>query len=189
MATKSKKKASSKKSTVKRTVTTASKEASMKKTTAKAKQQNHVGNTKDHAITCKGVIGDLSGAKLKEAEALYGKSLKGVTAKNHTKIRLVHKQDAFQVTRCEACQKMFQSILRKKNAAKRSEGRKFKKLQEQATQAQQSIRAIQQEAGSVPTIDVEGYINNELVGGIELQFPAQEDEGPRKIYLPIVMRN
>jgi hypothetical protein len=51
------------------------------------------------------------------------------------------------------------------------------------------MQALQQEAGSVPTIDVEGYIDGELVGGIELQFPAQEEEGPRKIYLPIVMRN
>ena len=34
----------------------------------------------------------------------------------------------------------------------------------------QAIYAIQQAAGSVPTIDVEGYVKGELKGGIELQF-------------------
>jgi hypothetical protein len=62
-------------------------------------------------------------------------------------------------------------------------------LASQAMRTQQWIQAIQQKAGSVPTIDVEGYIDGELVGGIELQFPAQEVEGHRKIYLPTIMRN
>jgi hypothetical protein len=52
----------------------------------------------------------------------------------------------------------------------------------------QAIYAIQQAAGSVPTIDVEGYVEGELVGGIELQFeePAVEYSW---IYLPLVLRN
>jgi hypothetical protein len=52
----------------------------------------------------------------------------------------------------------------------------------------QAIYAIQQAAGSVPTIDVEGYVKGELVGGIELQFeePAVEYSW---IYLPLVLRN
>ncbi|MBN1873639.1 MAG: hypothetical protein JXA33_05375 [Anaerolineae bacterium] len=38
------------------------------------------------------------------------------------------------------------------------------------------IEQLQQEAGSVPTIDVEGYISGTLVGGIELQFVEREPE-------------
>jgi len=50
-----------------------------------------------------------------------------------------------------------------------------------------AITLIQEAAGSVPTIDVEGYIEGVLVGGIEIQFepPAA---GPPKIFLPIVLR-
>jgi hypothetical protein len=44
-----------------------------------------------------------------------------------------------------------------------------------AARTAQLIQALQEAAGSVPTIDVEGYIQGELVGGIELQFePAEE---------------
>ncbi len=51
-----------------------------------------------------------------------------------------------------------------------------------------TIYAIQQASGSIPTIDVEGYVNGQLVGGIEIQFgePAQ---APLSIYLPLVLRN
>jgi len=38
----------------------------------------------------------------------------------------------------------------------------------------------------VPTIDVEGYVGGELVGGIEIQFEGQEG---RTIYLPVVSKN
>ena len=48
------------------------------------------------------------------------------------------------------------------------------------------IYALQAQAGSQPTIDVEGYIDGELVGGIEIQFAG---EITRKVYLPIVLRN
>jgi hypothetical protein len=55
-----------------------------------------------------------------------------------------------------------------------------------AQQARQALSALQQRAGSVPTIDVEGYTEGGLVGGIELQFsPA---EGPRLLYLPVVLK-
>jgi hypothetical protein len=49
------------------------------------------------------------------------------------------------------------------------------------------ILATQEEAGSVPTVDVEGYIEGELVGGIEIQF-AEQAAGPDTfIYLPLMM--
>jgi hypothetical protein len=55
---------------------------------------------------------------------------------------------------------------------------------QQAAAAQQIAR-LQGQAGSVPTIDVEGYIKGELVGGIELRFESEEQ---RHLYLPIVTR-
>jgi hypothetical protein len=45
---------------------------------------------------------------------------------------------------------------------------------------------IQAQAGSVPTIDVEGYNKGVLVGGIELQFPATFVSDWRYLYLPIL---
>jgi hypothetical protein len=53
-----------------------------------------------------------------------------------------------------------------------------------ALHAQQEVAAMQQAAGGVPTIDVEGYIDGELVGGIEIRF---EGEKP-VIYLPLILR-
>jgi len=57
-----------------------------------------------------------------------------------------------------------------------------------ATYGMQAIYAIQQASGSVPTIDVEGYVDGKLKGGIEIQFaePAAEQHW---IYLPVVLRN
>ena len=48
-----------------------------------------------------------------------------------------------------------------------------------------SVDALQQMANSVPTVDVEAYSNGELIGGIELQFPAAPE---RLVYLPLVLR-
>ena len=50
---------------------------------------------------------------------------------------------------------------------------------------QREIDALQVEAGSVPTVDVEGYIDGELAGGIEIQFVPPEE---RYLYLPILLR-
>jgi uncharacterized membrane protein len=58
----------------------------------------------------------------------------------------------------------------------------------QAMLARQQLYALQEEAGSVATIDVEGYIGGELVGGIELQFPGGAIQ-PRYLYLPVIMKN
>jgi hypothetical protein len=55
-----------------------------------------------------------------------------------------------------------------------------------ALQKQQAWSAMQQRASSVPTVDVEGYIEGDLVGGIELQFPP--GEGPRLLYLPVILK-
>jgi hypothetical protein len=52
--------------------------------------------------------------------------------------------------------------------------------------AAQQIGALQQAAGSVPTIDVEGYIEGELVGGIELLFEPPED-AERWTFLPLIV--
>jgi hypothetical protein len=45
---------------------------------------------------------------------------------------------------------------------------------------------MQQAAGGVPTIDVEGYVEGELVGGIEIQFEGEEGS---TVYLPVVLKN
>jgi hypothetical protein len=55
----------------------------------------------------------------------------------------------------------------------------------QAVQAQQEMAALQQGAGGVPTIDVEGYVAGELVGGIELQFPVRR----LYVYLPLILKS
>ena len=48
------------------------------------------------------------------------------------------------------------------------------------------IQRIQAEAGSVPTIDVEGYVEAELIGGIEIRLPVVYDQPWYVIRMPIV---
>jgi len=55
-----------------------------------------------------------------------------------------------------------------------------------ALRAQQEVAAMQQAAGGVPTIDVEGYVEGELVGGIEIQVEEEEES---TVYLPVVLKN
>jgi hypothetical protein len=55
-----------------------------------------------------------------------------------------------------------------------------------AAQQQQAMAALQQQAGGVATVDVEGYIDGELVGGIELQFVAPEKQPT--IFLPVIVK-
>jgi hypothetical protein len=59
----------------------------------------------------------------------------------------------------------------------------------QAQQIKQDVYALQQQAGSVPTVDVEGYNKGELVGGIELQFGEVLVPDYEFLYLPVVLRN
>jgi hypothetical protein len=59
----------------------------------------------------------------------------------------------------------------------------------QALNDRLDLQRLQAEAGSVPTIDVEGYIDGELVGGIEIQLPADYTPPWTVIYMPIVNRN
>jgi hypothetical protein len=60
----------------------------------------------------------------------------------------------------------------------------------QLSRAMREIYTIQQQSGSVPTVDVEGYIEGDLVGGIELRFVGLEVEEPQPtIYLPLVMKS
>jgi len=54
--------------------------------------------------------------------------------------------------------------------------------------AWQELYAVQDAAGSVPTINVEGYMDGDLVGGIELQFPPAAIP-PRYIYLPVILKD
>ena len=51
----------------------------------------------------------------------------------------------------------------------------------------QDVRLLQEESGSVPTVDVEGYVAGDLVGGIEIQF-STDVEWPHATYLPIILR-
>lgn len=50
-----------------------------------------------------------------------------------------------------------------------------------------NVQRIQQVAGSVPIIDVEGYIEGDLVGGIELQFEPPAEPEKNNIYLPAIL--
>ena len=59
---------------------------------------------------------------------------------------------------------------------------------EGALQALQATRTLQAEAGSLPTVDVEGYVDGDLKGGIEIRFSG-DVEWPASIYLPMVLRN
>jgi uncharacterized membrane protein len=56
-----------------------------------------------------------------------------------------------------------------------------------ALAARETVQALQEAAGSVATVNVEGYAEGRLVGGIQLQFPTAEDAGWH-VYLPLVMR-
>ncbi|MGD9099572.1 MAG: hypothetical protein PVF45_03765, partial [Anaerolineae bacterium] len=58
----------------------------------------------------------------------------------------------------------------------------------QFARAAQEIYAVQQQSGSVPTVDVEGYIEGELVGGIELRFTELDIEEPSILYLPLLLK-
>jgi hypothetical protein len=49
------------------------------------------------------------------------------------------------------------------------------------------VRLLQQGAGGYPTIDVEGYIDGELVGGIEIQFAYIPEEPAHRINLPLLL--
>jgi hypothetical protein len=57
----------------------------------------------------------------------------------------------------------------------------------QALDAAQAISAMQEQAGGLPTIDVEAYIEGELVGGIELRF-TDVMLRPNQLYLPVILR-
>ena len=47
------------------------------------------------------------------------------------------------------------------------------------------MNALQAESGGVPIIDVEGYIDGKLMGGIELQFGP---EPGYQLYLPMTAK-
>jgi hypothetical protein len=51
----------------------------------------------------------------------------------------------------------------------------------------QRMYQVQAQAGSVPTIDVEGYVDGELIGGIEIQFADVPPTMP--VYLPVVFKD
>ena len=55
----------------------------------------------------------------------------------------------------------------------------------QSTGLLAAMYSIQEQAGSLPTIDVEGYIEGELVGGIEIQMTG---DGKYNVFLPAMMK-
>jgi hypothetical protein len=56
----------------------------------------------------------------------------------------------------------------------------------EAFASEQLLHNLQAQANSTPTIDVEGYIDGVLVGGVELRFPSVLP--PTIIYLPVIRR-
>ncbi len=50
----------------------------------------------------------------------------------------------------------------------------------------QTVHSLQEMVGGIPTLNVEGYANGELIGGVQFQFSG-EVELP-KIYLPILLK-
>ncbi|MDY7080208.1 MAG: hypothetical protein SXV54_25280 [Chloroflexota bacterium] len=59
----------------------------------------------------------------------------------------------------------------------------------QTRYALQKMYTMQQQAGSVAIIDVEGYIDGELKGGIEIQFQTATVEEQPVVYLPVVLKD
>jgi len=57
-----------------------------------------------------------------------------------------------------------------------------------AAQARQQARLLREGAGGVPIIDVEGYIEGDLVGGIEIRFAGGGESLPPAIALPIIFK-
>ena len=57
----------------------------------------------------------------------------------------------------------------------------------QAARAQQEMYAVQENADNGSTIDLEGYIDGELVGGIEIQFPSELED--HLVYLPVILKD
>jgi hypothetical protein len=58
----------------------------------------------------------------------------------------------------------------------------------QAWQRQNRIAALQKEANAVPILDIEGYIQGELVGGVEYRFPSALQPLGLPLYLPLIQR-
>jgi len=56
----------------------------------------------------------------------------------------------------------------------------------EAWQQQRQIATLQQEASGVPVLDVEGYIQGELVGGVEYRFPSALGPPGVRLYLPLI---
>jgi len=57
-----------------------------------------------------------------------------------------------------------------------------------AMRAMREIYALQEGAGGEPTIDVEGYVNGELLGGIEIRFSAP-DSVSHIVMLPLILKS
>jgi len=57
-----------------------------------------------------------------------------------------------------------------------------------AARMMREIYALQEGAGGEPTIDVEGYVDGELLGGIEIRFAAP-DSVSQIVMLPLVLKN
>jgi hypothetical protein len=56
-----------------------------------------------------------------------------------------------------------------------------------ALQTRREIATLQQGAGGVPTVDVEGYVDGVLKGGIEIQFPGYGS--PWGLFLPVMTKS
>jgi len=58
----------------------------------------------------------------------------------------------------------------------------------EARQLRDRITALQQEANAVPILDIEGYIQGELLGGVEYRFPSVLQPPEGLLYLPLIRR-
>jgi hypothetical protein len=58
----------------------------------------------------------------------------------------------------------------------------------EARQIRDRIAALQQEANAVPILDIEGYIQGELLGGVEYRFPSVLQPPEGLLYLPLIRR-
>ena len=105
---------------------------------------NHTQSPKTHVITCKGY--KKPGVK----QIMF--------AEGHTKLRLVHPQDAKQTTRCVACQKAHSKVQGAKTRAKSLAKKASQRVVDRGLGAEQTLKANRKDLNADQIAVLEGAI-------------------------------
>jgi len=109
-----------------------------------ANAKNHTALTPSIAIKCQGY-------KDEKGKVQY--------AEDHTPLRLVHKQDVHQTTRCVACQKAHTAIAQKAAAARRRERKQAMKAIEEAKTAKATLKECANELTDAQKAQLQAVID------------------------------